>query len=107
MTNPDLPRSRRSPAFTLIELLVVVAIVGILAGMLMPALSAVQAMARKTSCGNSLRQLHLATISYSVDQDGYLPAARLGLDIAGLAGNRLPCSSTSVVESLGRRIPTS
>jgi hypothetical protein len=29
------------------------------------------------------------------------------LDIAGLAGNRLPCSSTSVVESLGRRIPTS
>jgi prepilin-type N-terminal cleavage/methylation domain-containing protein len=47
--------SRRG--FTLVELLIVIAIIGVLMGLLIPAVQAARARARLTQCGNNIRQL--------------------------------------------------
>ena len=63
-------------AFTLLELLVTVGIIGIVAGMLLPALGKAKAKAQSISCLNSLKQIGMAINLYAGDCDGVLVPAK-------------------------------
>ena len=66
--------ARPKTAFTIVELLVVVAIIATLMGLLLPAVQGAREAARRTQCGNNLRQLATAVLAYET-QMGHFPAA--------------------------------
>jgi len=66
-----LAKARRG--FTLIELLVVIAIIAILAAILFPVFSRAREKARQSSCTSNLKQVGLAFIAYTIDNDEMWP----------------------------------
>ncbi len=66
-------QKNRCPAFTLVELLTVIAIIAVLAALLVPALSAAKAKAKRTTCMNNLRQINLGLRMYCDDANDASP----------------------------------
>jgi prepilin-type N-terminal cleavage/methylation domain-containing protein len=64
---------RKNPGFTLIELLVVIAIIAILAAILMPVLRAAKERALSANCMSNKKQLQIASIMYTTDNNDFLP----------------------------------
>jgi len=77
VNNPHPPHSyangQNALAFNLVELLIVIAVIGILAGLLLPVLSKAGSNAQRTTCLNNLEQINHAILLYAADNGDLLP----------------------------------
>jgi len=80
---------RTKRGFTLVELLVVVTIIGILMSLLLPAVQAAREAARRSSCGNNMRQIGLAVLNFE-SAHKKLPTGGEGTDFVHLNASGYP-----------------
>ncbi len=102
-----MKHTARRSGFTLIELLIVIAVIGILAGMIFPAVGYVRDKAKKDECLNNLRQWGLALQGYLDEHRGIFPSygcATAGgspsLDAADAWYNVLPVYLSETIPAL-------
>src|SRR5207248_485502 len=65
---------RRRRGFTLIELLVVISIIGILVGLLLPAINQAREAGRRAQCQNNMRNVALGLLGYANKKNAFPPA---------------------------------
>jgi prepilin-type N-terminal cleavage/methylation domain-containing protein/prepilin-type processing-associated H-X9-DG protein len=76
--NKNRPKTTFSIAFTLVELLVVISIIGLLAGLAVPAINGGLKSAKAGACLSNLHQIGVATIAFAADNSFKLPNAGSG-----------------------------
>lgn len=93
-------RNRHSQGFTLVELLVVIAIIGILVALLLPAIQAAREAARRTQCGNNVKQVALALHTYH-DVNRQFPLPGMSANELGWTVSILPqLEQTAIAQAI-------
>jgi prepilin-type N-terminal cleavage/methylation domain-containing protein/prepilin-type processing-associated H-X9-DG protein len=95
-----MTRRRRRRGFTLIELLVVISIIGILVGLLLPAINAAREAGRRAKCQSNMRNVVLGILGYVNNSNVFPPAGEFWEDqatLANLTTSGPPNPTTSVI----------
>jgi prepilin-type processing-associated H-X9-DG protein/prepilin-type N-terminal cleavage/methylation domain-containing protein len=74
---PSINSLRRAGGFTLVEMLTTVAIVGVLAALMMPAIGKMRSKAQSVECMGNLRQIGVAMMAFAGDNGGKTPTATI------------------------------
>lgn len=90
-------------AFTMMELLVTIAVIGMMLAILMPGVQSARETARRSSCGNNLRQIGVALANFADARRRFPPGQYMDPSLASVAGNRVISWSAFFLEFLDQR----